>query len=78
MLALEGRRNPFAAELFRNLFVWDRSASLDVGPALSHRLNDVQMIKHIVQTAIIWEPVQQGPYCLFRGLQKPLPATHSV
>jgi hypothetical protein len=51
--------------------VRDRSASLDRRPALRHRLNDVQMIKHIVKAAIIWEPIQQGPYCLFRGLQKP-------
>ena len=62
---------PFAAELVGNLFVWDCSASLDVGTALSHRLNDVQMIKHVVQAAIIREPIQQGSHCLFRGLQKP-------
>ena len=64
-------REPFAAEFFCHVFVRNCLARLDLGSALGHGLKDVQMIEHVVEAAIIWELVQQGPDCLFRGLQKP-------
>ena len=64
---LNGPELPFAPELKGYLFMGEGSARIGVGHASRDGLNNVQMVQHVVETAVVWEPIEKRPDGLFRG-----------
>ena len=64
---LHGPELPFASELEGYLLMGEGPARSSVGHAAIDGLDDVQVVEHVVQTAVIREPIEKHANCLFRG-----------
>ena len=62
-----GPEQPFAAQVSGDLFVRNDAIRLDVCQASTDRLDDVQVIQHVVQAAIVWETVKKSSNGIFDG-----------
>ena len=58
---------PFAPQLESYLFMGEGSACLGVGHASGDGLDDVEVVQHVVETAVVWEPIEKCPNGLFRS-----------
>ena len=43
------------------------SSRLGVGYASGDGLHDVEVVQHVVETAVVWKPIEKCPNGLFRG-----------
>ncbi len=53
---------PFLPERLCNLGVTDKMPRIGLGTTLLNRLDNVEMIEHIVQTAIVRQTIEQLPH----------------
>jgi hypothetical protein len=51
--------------------VGDRSAGVSICDTTIRGLNDVEMVEHIVQAAVVWKTVEKGPNGVFGGHGNP-------
>jgi hypothetical protein len=47
------------------------SAGIAIGNASGCGLNDVQVVQDVVKAAVVWQPVEKGSNCVFRGHNNP-------
>ncbi len=64
-------QHPFLPHLPRNLFMRNPLTSCVVGAATLYGLEYVEVIKHIVQTAVVGEILEDLLYLLFRRHARP-------
>jgi hypothetical protein len=62
-----GPEQPFATELGRNLLMRNDTASFGVCAPTVYGLHDVEVVQHIVHTAVVWESVEERAHGVLGG-----------
>lgn len=62
---LRAAGQPFPAKFFGNLFVGECTPGFDIGSPAGYGLDNVKVVEHVIQTAVVWESVEHGLHGFF-------------
>ena len=62
---LSGPVQPFPAHFSHDLLVGDDPTRFAVRHTLPDGLHHIEVVQHVVQTAIVWQAVEKSPYGVF-------------
>ena len=62
---LRAAGQPFPAKFFGDLFVGECTPRFDICSPAGHGLDNVQVVEHVIQTAVVWESIQHGLHSFF-------------
>ena len=62
---LRAAGQPFPAKFFGDLFVGECTPRFDICSPAGHGLDNVQVVEHVIQTAVVRESIQHGLHSFF-------------